>query len=156
MFLLSIARSRAGYSLVEVLAVLAIAGLLAGLGFPRLRGSLERARVARAVGDLRAIQADLMAIESQGQPLPPTLDAIGRGAMRDPWGRAYVYLPFPPGRRVPPGARRDRFLVPVNSTFDLYSLGRDGQSAPPFTAAPSLDDVVRANDGGYLGLAANY
>ncbi|HXG44876.1 MAG TPA: prepilin-type N-terminal cleavage/methylation domain-containing protein [Gemmatimonadales bacterium] len=152
----SFAPSRAGYALVELLAVLAIVGLLAGLGFPRIRSSLERARVARAVGDIRAIQADLMALESQGQPLPATLNAIGRGTIRDPWGRPYVYVPFPAGRRVPPGARRDRFLVPVNSTFDLYSLGRDGQSAPAFTAAPSLDDVVRANDGGYIGLAANY
>ncbi len=149
-------RSPGGYSLVEMLAVLAIMGLLAGLGLPRIHRSLERARVARAIGDIRAVQADLMALESQGQPLPATLAAIGRGNLRDPWGRPYVYFPFPPGRGVPPGARRDRFLVPVNSTFDLYSLGPDGQSAPPFTAASSLDDVVRANDGGYIGPAGAY
>jgi general secretion pathway protein G len=46
--------------------------------------------------------------------------------------------------------------VPVNSTFDLYSLGPDGKSSPPFTAAPSQDDIVRANDGGFIGLASDY
>jgi general secretion pathway protein G len=46
--------------------------------------------------------------------------------------------------------------VPINSDYDLYSEGKDGNSAPPLGAAQSLDDVVRANDGGYVGLAANF
>jgi general secretion pathway protein G len=74
----------------------------------------------------------------------------------DPWGNPYEYNKFPPGRRVPAGARRDRFLVPINTTYDLYSKGKDGDSAPPLTARRSQDDVVRANDGGFIGLAARY
>ncbi len=46
--------------------------------------------------------------------------------------------------------------MPINSQFDLYSRGRDGASQPPLTAGPSLDDVVLANDGGFVGLAAEY
>jgi general secretion pathway protein G len=46
--------------------------------------------------------------------------------------------------------------VPINSDFDLYSVGRDGQSAPALTARVSHDDVVRANDGGFIGLAIDY
>lgn len=97
-----------------------------------------------------------MAVEAGNQPLPATLAGVGRGGILDPWGRPYVYNPFPPNRRVPPGARRDRFLVPLNSTFDLYSQGKDGRSVPPLNAGPSLDDVVRANDGGFIGLAAKF
>ena len=52
--------------------------------------------------------------------------------------------------------RKDKNLVPVNSQYDLYSPGPDGESVPPFTAQKSRDDIVLANDGGYIGLAADY
>ncbi|HXI19985.1 MAG TPA: prepilin-type N-terminal cleavage/methylation domain-containing protein [Gemmatimonadales bacterium] len=146
----------AGFTLIEMFAVCAIIGILVTFAIPKLHTLLTKARNARAIGDIVAIQTDLMALEAQGQPLPSTLAGIGRGNMRDPWGRPYQYLVFPPGPGVPAGARRDRFLVPVNSTFDLYSLGPDGASSPPFTAGPSHDDIVRANDGGFIGLASKY
>ena len=78
--------------------------------------------------------------------------------MLDPWGRPYIYYRFPEshGQAPPSGARRDRFLVPVNSDYDLYSQGKDGQTSIPFTARASRDDVVRANDGGYIGLASGF
>jgi general secretion pathway protein G len=145
-----------GFTLIEMLAVMAIVGLLAAFGIPKLHQVLEQARTARAIGDLRAVQTDLMAIETQGQPLPASLAGVGRAGMLDPWGNAYVYNPFPTGGPgIPAGARRDRFLVPVNSTFDLYSMGPDGASAPPFSG-PGSDDIVRANDGGFLGVAAKF
>ncbi len=53
-------------------------------------------------------------------------------------------------------ARKDRFLVPINSDFDLYSMGKDGDSVGPLTAQKSHDDVIRANDGGFYGLASNF
>ena len=47
-------------------------------------------------------------------------------------------------------------LVPLNSTYDLYSKGKDGASASALNAHASGDDVIRANDGGYIGLASGY
>jgi general secretion pathway protein G len=46
--------------------------------------------------------------------------------------------------------------VPVNSDFDLYSMGPDGQSKPPFTAAASRDDIVRASNGGFIGPVSDF
>ena len=69
----------------------------------------------------------------------------------DPWGRAYVYVPFPSG-----APRVDRFGVQVNSTYDLYSLGADGVTSNSLNAASSFDDIVRANDGGFLAQASRY
>lgn len=52
--------------------------------------------------------------------------------------------------------RKDRNLVPINSHYDLYSMGKDGQSRPPLTAPVSKDDIIYANDGAYVGLAEDY
>lgn len=52
--------------------------------------------------------------------------------------------------------RKDRFLVPINSDYDLYSMGKDGESVAPLTAAKSRDDIVRAANGTYVGLAENF
>jgi hypothetical protein len=108
-----------------------------------------------ALGRIRCSRGFTL-IELLGQPLPADLAEIGRGGMLDPWGNPYVYAPFPPGPGKPGGARKDKFLVPVNSTFDLYSMGPDGASSPPFTASQSHDDIVRANDGGFVGIARNF
>ena len=37
---------------------------------------------------------------------------------------------------------------PINSKFDLYSMGKDGVSQTQLTNKDSLDDIVWANDGG--------
>jgi len=133
---------------------MALIGLLSSLAVPRYRELIEKARVAKAIGDIRALQTDLSSQDS----LPPSLAAINRHTLLDPWGRPYVYFKFPASKSKapPPSARRDKFLVPVNSEFDLYSLGKDGVTAIAFTAKASHDDVVRANDGGYIGLAKNF
>ncbi len=46
--------------------------------------------------------------------------------------------------------------MPINSTYDLYSMGKDGKTVVALTAKASRDDVVRANDGGFIGLAVKY
>jgi len=53
-------------------------------------------------------------------------------------------------------ARKDKFLVPLNSTYDLYSKGKDGQSKLPLTAKASKDDIIRASDGAFIGLASEF
>jgi general secretion pathway protein G len=52
--------------------------------------------------------------------------------------------------------RKDRFLHPINSDYDLYSMGKDGESVEPLTAQKSHDDVIRANDGRFVGLAVEF
>lgn len=137
--------------------MLLIMGVLASIAISPLRVAIQKAKVAKAIGDIKAIQTDLMGIESSEQPLPGSLSAIGRGGVLDPWGQPYVYYPFPtPVVGIPGGSRTDRFSVNVNNTFDLYSLGPDGSSALPLTAGSSQDDIVRANNGGYVGLGSKY
>lgn len=149
-------RSGCGFTLVELLIVLLIIMIISAIAIPNLMAALYAARVARAVGDINAIETDLSAYAaSNGGNLPNSLANIGRGNMLDPWGHPYQYLNFANAKGK--GAfRKDKFLVPLNSDYDLYSMGRDGQSRPPITAKVSQDDILRANDGSFVGLASEY
>ncbi|MEZ4216165.1 MAG: prepilin-type N-terminal cleavage/methylation domain-containing protein [Myxococcota bacterium] len=53
-------------------------------------------------------------------------------------------------------ARKDRFLVPINSDYDLYSRGADGLTRPQLHDADSQDDVIRGANGSYYGLAEGF
>ncbi len=146
-----------GWTLIELLYVVAIIGTLVAIATPRFREQVERAKVARAMGDIETIQADLAGPEMLGEGLPETLAEIDRGDLLDPWGNPYQYFKFPPPPPpVPADARKDKFLVPINTSYDLYSMGEDGQSEAPLAAQSSQDDVVRANDGGFIGLASKF
>ena len=52
--------------------------------------------------------------------------------------------------------RRDKNANPVNSDFDLYSMGRDGLTVPQFAGKKARDDIVRANNGDFYGLAEKH
>lgn len=144
-----------GFTLIELLIVVVIIGALAGIVTPNLQRNADRARVAAATEEIRFLQAEIMGYRADDGELPPTLADIGREAFLDPWGNPYVYLNFI-GVQGQGQKRKDRFLVPLNTEYDLYSIGADGLTAPALTAAESHDDVIRANDGGFVGLAKSY
>ncbi len=139
-----------GYTIIEILLVLSIAGTLSALVVPQIRRYLDQARLAETIGDIAAIQSELDSYD----PLPESLAEIGKGDWRDPWGRPYRYLKIT--TKTIGAARKDKFLVPLNSDYDLYSVGKDGATAGSLSAPSSRDDVVRANDGGFIGLGARY
>ena len=144
-----------GWTVIELLLILSIIGTLSAMVLPNLHQTIERARVAKAIGDIEAKQVELATFRADGDSLPATLAAIGRGGYPDPWGRPYQYLNLSAGGKGKGGvigqARKDRFLVPLNSDYDLYSMGKDGATQTPLNAKVSHDDVIRANDGGFIG-----
>lgn len=52
--------------------------------------------------------------------------------------------------------RRDRYMFPLNTDYDLFSLGPDCLTAVSLGETVGLDDVIRANNGGFFGVAADY
>lgn len=181
-----------------MLVVVAMVTTLAAIAFPMYNDYLEKARVARAIAEIRTIDKAIDVYGMTGGVLPDSLADVGWDKVLDPWGNPYEYLKLgttskyaaldnqihvvigkrrmapspqdahwwssfvasayaaggPPPPKPKP--RKDRFLVPINSDYDLYSKGRDGESVAPLTAKQSHDDVVRANDGAFVGLAVNF
>ena len=149
--------SRAGFTLVELLIVMALIGTLSMLIIPRLFGYAERVRVTQALVDLREMDVDINHFIMDNNTPPADLNQVGYGTLRDPWGNPYEYLNIIAGGPGVAGKRRkDHFLVPVNSDYDLYSMGPDGKSKAPFTAAASRDDIVRASNGSWIGPVSEF
>jgi general secretion pathway protein G len=52
--------------------------------------------------------------------------------------------------------RRDRYMFPLNTDYDLFSLGPNGRTSVSLGESMGQDDVIRANNGGFFGTAADY
>ncbi len=123
------ARTRAGYSLMEVLIAVAIIAVLATLVGPRLLGQLDRSKQTAARTQIRMIETSLDTMrldigryptQDEGLALlqTPTDSVSGLwagpyldgGLPDDPWGRPYHY-------RVGVGSDRGQ----------VFSYGADGQ-----------------------------
>jgi general secretion pathway protein G len=150
------ARTVRGLTVVEVLIALAIVSILASIALPKYQDYRERVRVAQAITDIRVINAAVHAHMLDNKAPPSSLTGFPAANKLDPWGRPYEYLKIFGDKSATGKARKNKSLVPINSYFDLYSKGKDGMSAGPLTSGPSRDDVVLANDGKFVGLAADY
>jgi general secretion pathway protein G len=145
----------AGFTFIELLIVMAVLMIVSAMAIPSMQNAILSAKNARSVGDVRTIGQAALGFYAEYGAAPTTLIDIGYDQQVDPWDHTYQYLGFT-STTTTGQKRTDRFGVPINTFFDLYSLGADGQTALSLTAPPSQDDVVWAVDGVYMGLASNY
>ncbi len=147
------------------MVVIAIMMTLAAMGIPAFADAIDSAYVAQAIGDIRTLQTEITRFAGVMGKLPDSLNELGISDLVDPWGNPYVYLNFANaakdqhwgGSEEGTGKpRKDKFLVPINTTYDLYSMGEDGETDEDLLADKSQDDVVRASDGSFVGLASQY
>ena len=126
-------RGSAGFTLIELMVVIVILGILAGLIIPRIMGRPEEARQMKARVQIESIETALRLYKldngsypSSEQGLdalvqPPTVGELPRAwreggylekgkVPKDPWDNEFIYLS--------PG---------VHGDYDLSSYGGDGQ-----------------------------
>ncbi len=118
-------RRRSGFTLIEILLVVVIIGILAGIALPKLSGHTRRAEITRARAEIESIGTALAQYEMDMGEFPRSLQELvtspgnerwngpylPKGVPVDPWKRPYVY--------AYPGQRNPR-------SYDLSSLGPDG------------------------------
>jgi len=130
----AIFRGQKGFTLIEIMVVVIILGILAGLVLPRFMGRTEEARRTKAKIQIENLESALKLYKLDNGAYPSTeqgLEALvqkpalgflpknwreggylEKGKIPlDPWGRPYVYLS--------PGVK--------SKEFDLKSLGADGE-----------------------------
>jgi len=144
-----------GFTLIEMLIVIAILATLAAIAIPAYSNYIQRAKIARCIAEIRMLESEIAAYQENKDKLPDNLNDLGRGNILDPWGNPYQFLNFANVKGVGE-MRKDMNLVPINAHFDLYSMGKDGQSMPPLTVTVSHDDIIRANNGSFIGIASDY
>lgn len=117
-----------GYTLVEMLVVIAIIALIAAILTPQLLGQMSRARAKTAQLQLDTVASAVEVFRSDVGRLPTSEEGLGAlvsdpgaegwtgpylkdaKAMRDPWNRALVYQPDADGQH-----------------YSVASLGADGR-----------------------------
>ena len=150
----NVLRTSKAFTIIELLIGISILGVLAGITVPIYTQYKVKLNNAIAVTDIINIQVAIQSYEHANDAYPSSLTDVNMNLLLDPWGIPYVYLNLD---GVPIGQmRKDQALVPINSDYDLYSKGPDGLSVKPLTAAPSWDDIVRGNNGSFIGIASDY
>jgi general secretion pathway protein G len=126
-------RKQAGFTLIELMVVVVILAILAGLIIPRFMGETDKAKQAKAKIQIESLESALKMYKLDNGSYPtteqglkalvetPTVGNLPKNwrqggylekgkVPKDPWDHEYVY--------VSPGSHGD---------FDLSSLGADGE-----------------------------
>ncbi len=155
-----------GFTLVELLTVIAILGTIAAIAVPAYSYYIDKARITKAISELGTLQKEIKVYEIDRDALPNTLNDIGRGNLLDPYGNPYQYMSFADqgkgkgnkgkGNKGKGKKRKDQWDNPLNDDYDLYSMGRDGLSAQHLNNPKSYDDILRVREGRFIGLVSEY
>ena len=143
-----------GFSLLELMLTVLLLGVLVAVALPSYASYRNRVRMSQAVADITVMASLIALYERDNRAYPDALAESGQAGKVAPWGRSYVYYNVDKNGRG--RARKDRALNPINADFDLYSVGPNGLSHSQVSHRDSLDDLIRANNGRFVGVAADF
>ncbi|MEE9391048.1 MAG: prepilin-type N-terminal cleavage/methylation domain-containing protein [Planctomycetota bacterium] len=149
-----------GFTLLEIMVVMAIIAILATMSVPFYQSVVKSAEIRSSVADLETMSRVIDAYIGQHGYAPASLSDVGIEGFTDPWGRPYHYLRLANAPDAAPpmvgAARTGADALPVNSDYDLFTIGADGEYLAELSAPESRDDVIRADNGSFHGAVFEY
>jgi general secretion pathway protein G len=143
-----------GWTLLEMAIVAGLLGVLLALALPAYQRHRNKVLSGHAAQEIAMMSAAIEAWRLDNRAWPPSLASVNFANRADPWGRPYVY--YNVDARGRGHARKDRALNPVNTDFDLYSRGPDGLTHNQISHRNSEDDILRAGNGRFVGIARDF
>lgn len=138
-----------GFTLLELLIVMAIISTLASIAVYHYRIFIEQTQGIRADSDIEAIAKLIDEFREENGRYPDSLDELQGGPFIDPWGNPYQYVNIETADKK--YWRRDRNNKPINTYYDLWSNGPDGDFSVQIKGDKARDDIIRAWDGLFIG-----
>jgi general secretion pathway protein G len=148
-------RGNKAFTLIEFGVVLVIIGLFFMTFTPAMLKMVETSKTTNATQVIKEMQTDIEDFYKTNGRYPDSLEEVFGEVPLDEWGNPYQYLNMAKAKGNGK-KRKDKNLVPINSDYDLYSMGPDGKTSSPLTASVSQDDIVRGRNGIFVGLATEY
>lgn len=146
-----------GFTIAEFVITAMLATLLLTMMIPATLTMIDEAKDRKVVDDLQQMEDRIDAFHKANARYPLSLVEIYSSMPVDPWGNAYQYLDIADAANIHRiKARMNKKEKYINDDYDLYSMGPDGRSEPPLTAESSRDDIIRANNGHFLGSVPDY
>lgn len=143
---------RNGFALIEAMVAMLIVAIFMAIATPYYLRYRDRAQTAVAISEIKYIEKTIYNYFFINGVFPDNLADIGMNDLADPWGNPYQYLCID-GANISDEEplRKDIDDEPVNSDFDLYSMGADGMSQTALSSKVSQDDIVRISKGSLYG-----
>jgi general secretion pathway protein G len=150
------AHDNRGFTLVELLMVIAIIGVLSLMVIPQYSNLQNKVKSARCKSEIRTVEKNIIAYNLEKGSFPPTGSlGLATTTLTDPWGRAYQYYNIQTGGVGGPYTEWD-VSTTINHDFDLYSMGVNGLGTYTLSDADCMDDIIRSADGLIVEEAKDY
>ena len=139
-------KNRKGFTLVELVVVIAILGILAGLAIPRFMSATETARGAKTVADLRTLEsAAVMYYAKTG--LVPTKDDLEKGNTTLGTAALVASWPVPTSGKAIIKNNDNKEITWTISSGAAYSINAEGR---PTIGDLTIDQILKASTGSEL------
>ncbi len=137
-----------GFSVIELLAVVAILSVLVILAMPAYDHFKTNAKVARCQSEISSIESQIALFVVDKNTMPDKLKEVPGAILNDAWGNPYEYIPN--GKTY----LDSNGVSILNNDYDLYSKGKDGDTDLDLSKPKSRDDIVRVYEGTWVVLGS--